>query len=306
MDQDSAHLGWSDEQWARVARTVQEEAQKARIAAQFLPTVLAPDKTAVAVPDNSLGVNLTAPTDPKQRLVVDHTPATSLTTISINVALTSQEVADPEQTGALIQFRRAANLIARVEDALVFCGQSGAGAMPVGVAGLPQVFSVTGGGKRPGLAVPSPTGSSSFSPRQELALTPGVGGTGAGPGNDLATQIIAGVGLLEAAGHNRPFACVLPQDLFTDLHVPSPSLVMPRDRVVPFLDGGPLLRSSTLPIGQGVLVALGGSPIEIVVSRELHIRYLQTTLEPRYIVRVSERLALRVVEWSSIVVLHRP
>jgi Encapsulating protein for peroxidase len=304
MDQDSAHLGWSDEQWARVGRTVQEEAQKARIAAQFLPTVVTADKTAVAVPDNSLTANLLAPQDPTRRLVVDHTPATFLTSISVNVALTSQEVADPDQAGALIQFRRAANLIARVEDALMFCGQPAAGVPPVGIAGLPPVVNVRGGGNQPGLAVPPPLGPLRYLPRQDLPLTPGIGGPG-GPGNDLATQIIAGVGLLEAAGHNRPFACVLPQDLFTDLHVPTPSLVMPRDRVVPFLDGGPLLRSSTLPLGQGVLVALGGSPIEIVVSRELHVRYLQTTLEPRHIVRVSERVALRVVEWSSIVVLHR-
>src|SRR5258707_923795 len=121
MDQDNAHVGWSDEQWARVNRTVQEEAQKARIAAQFLPTCLVADTTAIAVPDRTLGANLLAPQDPIRRLQVNHTPATFLASIAVNVALTAQEVADPDQAGALIQFRRAANLIARVEDALVFC-----------------------------------------------------------------------------------------------------------------------------------------------------------------------------------------
>jgi uncharacterized linocin/CFP29 family protein len=302
MDQDSAHVGWSDEQWARVNRTVQEEAQKARIAAQFLPTYLVADTTAVAVPNLSLSTNPSAAQDPFSRLQVDYTPATFFTTISINLAISSREIEDAEQRGALIQFRRAANLIARVEDALLFCGQTGAGTVPAGVSGLPRVFHVSGGGNQPGLAVPP--GSHSFLPRQEIAITGG-SGVSAVPGNDLATQIIAAVGMLEAAGHNRPFACVLSQDLFTDLHVPTASLVLPRDRVMPFLDGGPLLRSSTLPVGQGLVVALGGSPIEIVVSKELKVRYLQTTTEPRHVVRVSERVALRVTEWNSIVVLHR-
>jgi uncharacterized linocin/CFP29 family protein len=297
MDQDSAHVGWSEEQWGRVNRTVQEEAQKARIAAQFLPTSTVTDPTAVAVPDLSLGTNLLAAQDPVRRLQVSYTPGTFLASISVNVALTSREAEDPEQRGALIQFRKAANLIARVEDALIFCGQTGAGLLPVGVAGLPPVVRVSGGGNQPGLAVPPPLGPLWYLPRQDLPL--------AGGGNDLATQIIAAVGLLEAAGHNRPFACVLSQDLFTELHLPSPSLVLPRDRVVPFLDGGPLLRSSTLPVGQGVVVALGGSPIEIVVAKELKVRYLQTTTEPRHVIRVSERLALRVTEWDSIVVLHK-
>jgi uncharacterized linocin/CFP29 family protein len=305
MDQDSARLGWSDEQWARVNKTVQEEAQKARIAAQFLPTVQASDSTAVAVPDLSLGANLLAVQDPVRRLVVDHTPATFLTSIAVNLALTTQEAHDPDQTAALIQLRRAANLIARVEDALMFCGQTAAGAVPVGVAGLPPVVDIGGGGNQPGLAVPPPLPILGYFPRQDLLIAPGVGGVPAIPGNDVATQIIAAVGLLEAAGHNRPFACVLSQDLFTELHMPSAALVLPRDRVVPFLDGGPLLRSSTLPIGTGIVVALGGSPVEMVVSQELHVRYLQTTTEPRHVIRVSERVALRVVEWNSIVVLHR-
>ncbi len=80
-------------------------------------------------------------------------------------------------------------------------------------------------------------------------------------------------------------------------------MILPRDRVVPFLNG-PLLRSSTLPADHGAVVALGGSPMEMVVSSELHVRFLQITPEPRFIFRVSERIALRVTDWSAVVVLH--
>jgi uncharacterized linocin/CFP29 family protein len=303
MDQDSAHLGWSDDQWARANKTIQEEAQKARIAAQFLPTSMVADTTAVAVPDRTLGANFLAAQAPNPRLEVNHSPFTFLTSIAVNLALTSQEARDPEQAGALIQLRRAANIIARVEDALIFNGQTGAGIAPPGVPGVPLVYDVGGGGNQPGLAVPG--APPVYRPRQDIQIRVGIAGAPPIAGNDLATQIIAAIGMLEAAGHNRPFACVLSQDLFTDLHVPSPALVMPRDRVVPVLEGGPLLRSSTLPVGQGVVVALGGSPIEIVVSQELHVRYLQTTTETRHIIRISERVALRVVEWNAIVVVHR-
>jgi hypothetical protein len=72
---------------------------------------------------------------------------------------------------------------------------------------------------------------------------------------------------------------------------------------MPVLEG-PLLRSSTLPADQGIVVALGGSPMEIVVSSELHVRFLQITTEPRYVLRVSERVALRVTDWTAIAALH--
>ena len=47
---------WSDEQWARVCKVGSDEAQKSRVAAQFLPLYgpVAPD--VVAVPNFRLGV----------------------------------------------------------------------------------------------------------------------------------------------------------------------------------------------------------------------------------------------------------
>jgi uncharacterized linocin/CFP29 family protein len=300
MDRNTADVGWTDEQWSRVNKTVQAEAQKARVAGQFLPVTVQPDATAVAVPDRLLGFTLGAATPPANRLTVDNTPATFLTSFGINVALTSQEAGDPDLSAALIEFRRAANMIARLEDALVFCGQTGPGATPPGVAGLPPIFDVGLGGAQPGLAG-FPTAGTAFPyfPRQDIAVA-----TTAPRGNTLANEIINAIGLLEAAGHNRPFACVLGQGMYSDLHDPTANLILPRDRVVPFLEG-PLLRSSTLPSDSGIVVALGGSPMEIVVSSELHVRFLQISTEPRFVFRVSERIALRVTDWSAIVVLHR-
>lgn len=55
-----------------------------------------------------------------------------------------------------------------------------------------------------------------------------------------------------------PNAVVLGQNLFEIAQSPDASFVLPQDRIIPFLGGGPLLRSSALlPLG-GVIVGLGG------------------------------------------------
>ena len=63
---------------------------------------------------------------------------------------------------------------------------------------------------------------------------------------------------------------------------------------MPFLEGGPLLRSSVVPEDQGVVVSLAGSPIDLVIGSDMHVKFLQVTLEPRYVLRVSERFLLRI------------
>jgi uncharacterized linocin/CFP29 family protein len=311
MELNSVDVGWSDEQWARARKTIQTEAEKARVAAQFLPVNQERDVTAVAVPDRRLGVD--APAGPGQPgwLSVDSTPSTFVTSLAVNVGLSSQEISDPDQGSALIQFRRAANIIARLEDALIFRGQPRAGEPPAGVERLPPVFQVGGGGAQPGLSATAPQ---PYHPRLHLPVKQqrreGRAGDPTGDedlewkpfGRILARRIIDAIGELEAAGHNKPFACVLGQEFYSRLHDPSDSLVLPRDRVLPFLDG-PLLRSSTLAPTSGVVVALGGSPMEIVVSSDLKLRFLQITTEPRFVFRISERIALRVTDWSAIAVL---
>jgi uncharacterized linocin/CFP29 family protein len=292
MDRNTGDLGWSDEQWSRATKAVQQEAQKARVAAQFLPVYVQGDTTATAVPRRALGYPPNPVPPPAQRLAVDSDPTLFLTSLAVNISLSSQEAGDPDQSAALIELRRAANLIARLEDALVFRGQAARNAAPPGIGMLPPVFTVTGGGDQGGLLS---SAAGVYPPRCEL--NPGASG------EDLAGRIIEAVGLLEEAGHSRPFACVLGQTLYTRLHTPTNAMILPRDRVVPVLEG-PLLRSSTLPPEQGVVVALGGSPMEIVISSELHVRFLQITTEPAFVLRVSERVALRVTDWTAIASLH--
>ena len=88
--------------------------------------------------------------------------------------------------------------------------------------------------------------------------------------------------------------------------------MLPQDRIIPFLSGGPLVRSSTLDqiwpfpffrIFTGLVIALGGAPVEIVVATDIHFEFLQVTPQPVHIFRVSEKMALRIKEPEAIIQL---
>jgi hypothetical protein len=290
MHADLANLGWTDEQWNRIVSAVTEEAQKARVAAQMLPLCGPEPSNTVAIPQYSLGSERNWPSPPARRLYVDSDPTLYLTTIAINVSLRVREAADPDLQAALGMFRRAANHIARIEDALVFYGRLGRDrSPPLGLGRMPRVFQVTGNGRVDGI----------FPLRSGLGWWPSQPLTDPTDGGDIVNDIIEVIGKLEDAGQLGPFACVLDQELFTTICNPNGNLVLPRDRLLPFLQG-PLLRSSAIQRNYGAVVALSGSPVEIVVASDIHVDYLQTTLEPRIVFRVCERVALRVRERRAI------
>jgi uncharacterized linocin/CFP29 family protein len=126
-------------------------------------------------------------------------------------------------------------------------------------------------------------------------------GVGLNPnGGALVTGVVDAIQRLEARGHFGPFAVVLGHALFRAATSPSGSLVLPTDRLGEFLDGRRVLRSGLLPPNRGVVVALGGQPIELVLASDINVRFLQATLEPRYVLRVFERLVLRIKELDAV------
>jgi uncharacterized linocin/CFP29 family protein len=302
MHSDLVERGWTEEHWNRITSAVTEEAQKARVAAQMLPLVGPEDPTTIAVPDFRLGANPNPSPPPAQRLTVNSSPNLFLTTIATTVQLRSHEMADPSLKAALGMFRRAAANIARVEDCLMFNGGA-PGAMPAAVP--PPVANVTtvacdGAAPLDGLIVlpppppPPPPPYTSRLYERVATLT----------GDDIVNAIVAAIGSLDGLGHQAPYAVALGQSLFNEICRPVPgSMVMPRDRILPFLQG-PLLRASALPPQAGVVVSLSANPVELVVGSDLSVRFLQSTPEPRYTFRVCERVALRIREFEAICVLH--
>ncbi len=305
MTTDNPQVPWTDEQWARVNQVIQEEASRARVAATFLPLI-----GPLSGHADFVRAEIVPPNPP---LTIQDRQIIQLATLQVMVPVRGAQIADPDMRSVLALFRRAANVLARLEDAVIFRGLITNGAPPPefippgGIDGIQEFIDIHGGQETPGLWGPPPPApwpwQAAPAPArwQWISLDRG----SATSGQDLVVAVSDAVGRLEGRGHFGPFAVVLGQALFLVAQTPDLNgYVLPQDRIIPFLGGGQLLRSSTLDDIQGyigVVITLGGSPIELVVATDLSLQFLQVTNEPRYLFRVRERIALRIKEPDAIV-----
>jgi uncharacterized linocin/CFP29 family protein len=299
MTSDCSQVPWSDEQWARVNSVIQEEANRARVGAAFLPMVgpLPPDTDFVR--RETILVRPPVPPPPRALAIEDRTTI-QLATLQVLVNLRGAQMADSDLTSALALFRRAANVLARLEDAVVFLGLRG----PFGVAGRFRA-GAPGIGVPPGIGVIQQVGQipngepnrGLWNPLQN-AVRVRVGGVI--NGDTLVRGVSQSIGQLEGRGYFGPFAVVLGERFFEIAQTPAAGLVLPQDRIIPFLGGGSLLRCSALPRRSGVVVALGGAPIELVVATDMTLQFLQLTTDPVFYFRVFEKIVLRVKEPGAI------
>jgi uncharacterized linocin/CFP29 family protein len=275
MSEDVPRLPWTDEQWATIQRVVQEAADKARVASSFLPLVgpLPPGQTTVPT--------LTMEEPP---LATKEGTSFPLTTIACNVSLTTQQAQDPDLAAARQMLARAAEVIGRLEDNIVFNWSANWAPDP----GLPAIYEPVRGQPNSGLLTAA-TIQKRPDRTQDGVLS-----------RSLIKAIADAIQELEGNGHFGPFACVLGHELFLAASTPADSLVFPSDRILPFLEGGPLRRSSVVPRDEGVVVALAGAPVDLVVASDIHVKFLQITTDPFYVLRVSERFVLRIKQPGAI------
>ncbi|WP_271951782.1 encapsulin [Ruegeria faecimaris] len=284
-------LELDQQQWDAVNKAVHDEALRARIAASFLPLYGPLPADTQSVPLNKLELVPEA-TGPKMRFGVNDFDTTRLSTVSVNVHVKGAQLADPELAAALIMFRRAAAIVARVEDEIIFNGQAGTGEGPQPAPGapvtLPPVYTVSGGGKYEGL----------LEAGEAQPISSGSKKKPTGP--EVFEAVVAGISQLESLGHLGPYACVMGNGLFQAVTTPMEnSMVLPRDSILPFLDG-PLLRSGAFPVNKAVLVSLQGAPVEIVVPSDIAVKYLQTSADGDHIFRVQQKFRLRIKEAQAI------
>ena len=301
---DNSQVPWTDEQWARVYQVIQEEAARARVAATFLPLVGPLPRISDFVRRGDITFPALAAPPPAQQVAINDTATMRLATLQAKVFVRGAQMADPEMTSALALFRRAANVLARLEDAVIFGGLIANPAPPPAppftppppaVAGLPQIWEIFNGEVSDGIVGPPvPVG----------ALPVPVGAPPPPLGDLLVGAVSAAIGQLEANGQFSPFAAVLDHNFFTAVQTPAPGLTLPQDRIIPFLgSGGSLLRSSTLPVNCGVVVALGGAPVELVIATDVSLDFLQVSDEPRFVFRVFEKMELRIKQPQAIAIL---
>jgi uncharacterized linocin/CFP29 family protein len=312
MTTDNPQVPWTDEQWARVNQIVQEEASRARVAATFLPLIGPLPGDADFVRREHIDYPPSQLPPPDGKIAIDDRTVVQLATLQIKVFVRGAQMADLEMRSVLTLFRRAANVLARLEDAVVFRGldvdllfppDSDRYAPPIPVGPPPRrVWEITGGQEWNGLW----TDGCPEERRVHIDRLPGA------PDTQLIGGISKAIGNLEERGHFGPFAVVLDQQLFVTAQTPSEALVLPQDRIIPFLGGGPLLRSSTLDdhgspiVERGVVVALGGAPVELVIATDVCVQFLQLTTDPVFVFRVCEKMALRIKEDGAIIQLERP
>ena len=328
-----SQLPWTEEQWNQVDESIRAEACKVRVARLFLPIDGPYPRDAETVSLQEVRQEDTGETralseladylrrqgnqgasnlprvlrglesevrevehsarrmrgESQERLLVDATRTRPLTKISVNVYLKSAQVEQQDLYDAHILFRRAANFIARVEDRIVFGGQPCASPDPRLFGIQPYVYRVSGGEQFRGLI------AEAVNAGQHTVIRRGA------PTENLVTAVAQAISDLENEGHLGPFGLVLGSNLFVMAHTPSSSLVLPADRIKPLLgEGGALLRSTTIDEDEGVLVSLAADLVDLVVASDISAKYLQSTLEPRHVVRVSERITLRVKQPRAI------
>src|SRR5918998_2755337 len=147
---EDAQLPWADEQWATMQHIVQESARKARVASSFLPLIGPLPRGQASVPalhldELSLADRLRG--EAPRRLEIDDGETLRLTTIACEVYLRTQQAEDPDLASAKQMLRRAADILGRLEDAIVFNGLSEADKPPkIGtkLAVRPEVYTVRG------------------------------------------------------------------------------------------------------------------------------------------------------------------
>jgi len=284
MADNNSEVPWTEDQWNRVRQAVRDEARGARVAANILPLVGPLEASAsYARIETLIEPNKGSGDDGDDKVpgfTVDDTRTLKLSILEAKVYLRSAQIAEPELSSALTAFRRATNVLARLEDDIIFKGLPEA--KPVG-----GPSEVSGGEEATdGLA-------------KKRAIDKELTGSG-NLGEALVSKISAAVGSLERRFHLGPFACVLGHTYFNAIQTPTNSLVLPQDRILPFLGGGPLARCSSLGDSAGLVIALGGAPIDLVLATDMTIEFLQTTPNAWSVFRVYEKMLLRIKQDDAI------
>ncbi|MGJ7506627.1 encapsulin [Variovorax sp. GT1P44] len=276
-----AELNWTDAQWQNVNNAVTEAFGKASVASAFLPMYGPLAGSAEVVRNERLiEVGTTISLDR------DHNAVNlKLVNLTVNVELSSEQIADETLSNALLAFRRAANILALEQDLVVFAGY-GRGFMNENSSYVSNQV-----GPQKGLAdLPARAGFDLLGP----ALPPNVS-----RGQLVIPAVVKAMNTLERNSNPAPFACVLGDTLYEAVHDPSQSLVLPADRVTPMLRGGPLLRSGKIEPGTGIVVSLGANVVDIVVGTPPTVQFLQREVNAKFLFRVYTRFALRIRDDSK-------
>ena len=302
-----SQLNWTEAQWNRVNSAITEEFTKASVAGACLPCYGPVGASMEAVSKQVFKYE-----DKDAIIKISDDETTSFWTIRTFVHLNSQQVADENLSSALFAFKRAANLLARTEDYLVFVGHNAGAKRPprplprqtINPPNAPTMILGVIANKEhsaDGLLTHDNVAAQSILKPFDDKKNPKHTGS---DGEALVRKIADAIAELEDKGYPGPFACVLGRNLYLEALTPVPgSMVLPADRIAPML-GGPLLRSGSMPAAHGVVASSCGESLDLVVATPPKAQFLQVNEDAKYVFRVYERFALRIKDPVAIIPIN--
>jgi uncharacterized linocin/CFP29 family protein len=324
-------LPWSTETWQRLDCAIHDECKRTRVAAQFLPIIKVPECTTTVSTDAFTQDEAT------QSLVVDEGAYTRLIEFWVEFSLTPQQVeqealmqpgggpnmAQPNVNGycgqstALTLATRAANRLSQAEDRILFQGRRAFTSRffhtnHIRHRGLPTDYGLLDIPSEPESPTPPP-------PVEVIHVKPDPSDEFGAYGTNTFKAVAEGYAALEDKGHYGPYALTLHTVPYADTFAPlrSDALAITADRIKPlmtaplmtpkFFGSGTLIAGGdgkTTPKFTGSLVSVGGNTMDLVCGYDATVTCQQEDVDGNSRLRVAERLALRIKDYTAIIRLE--
>ena len=290
MSDSNPQVPWTEEQWARANRVIQEEGSRARVGrdvpaadravAGRTPISSGPRRSTTAAP---------AATQDNHRGQHHH----QLATLQVKVFLRGAQMADPDMSSALQLFRRAANLLARQEDTIVFRGQRGRGNVaPAQGSALRRPCRharCSAASRGPGSSIRRVSTARTRQARRtsgEHRVRTHRRARGSRASSDRSRSCS---GMTSSSRPRRPTVPWCCRRIGSSLSSAAARCCAPRR----------FRRTS------GVVVALGGAPVDLVIAKDMSLNFLQVTDEPHSSSASTRRWCCASSSASAIVSLRR-
>jgi hypothetical protein len=279
-------IDWGPEVWKRIDAAVKEEITRSRVAAKFLPTVHVPAK-ATTVPADVVSPTLIEGQQATGALSVDETATTRVNEYWVEFALTPAQVEEEAHAAQADHHRadgahahhgqhehgshhpthnghastgvslatRAANVLAQVEDFIIFNGQNALQSMLLGGTNSAVNFRLTPGTLDLGLLnLLLPNGSVPLLigglPPDQIVQVPQSSSTTAPPGSyqeNTVAAVARAFAILQSKGQYGPYALVLQTFPFADTFSPlATTLITPAEPIRHLMNAG-FFGTGTLP-----------------------------------------------------------
>jgi uncharacterized linocin/CFP29 family protein len=297
---------WDQLVWQQIDAAVVGEAMRTRAARNFLPVQTVSAANSVVAPED-----IHASETQSEVLTIDEGAAIRINEYWVEFALTPTQVAQASMSigdsAAVTLATRAANLLAQAEDLIIFQGENA-----FSFAGERSVFSRgvhhrgaphDGGLLRLGA-------KDRISPRQIIKVPREPEGRPTIYGEHTFRAVAEAYANFQGQGQCGAYALVLQTTPYADSFSPlATTLTTPADRIAPLMSAGfygtgLLPASDKAPRFMGLVVAPGGSSMDMVLGLDITTAFMQQSADGQYRFRVLERFALRLKNPASVIRLE--